>query len=192
LNHPYTGDELDFSEEQLFSFSFHGNRIYRHKVMRINYTTYDVRRAQDSVNPRNHADIMVLAHEDNNVPVADSNSPETYWYARIIGIFHTYVVHTGPESVTSDPQRMDFLWVRWFGQAPNHRSGFRAKRLPRIGFVPSDDDGAFGFLDPQEVIRAVHLMPAFAHGKTTELLGPSVARQPKDGHADWQYYYVNM
>lgn len=192
MNHPYTGDELDFNEEELFSFSFHGNRIYRHKVMRINYTTYDVRRAQDSVNPRNHADIMVLAHEDDDVPVADSNSPEAYWYARIIGIFHTYVVHTGPESVTSDPQRMDFLWVRWFGQDPSHRSGFRAKRLPRVGFIPSDDDGAFGFLDPQEVIRAVHLMPAFAHGKTTELLGPSVARQPKDGPADWQYYYVNM
>jgi hypothetical protein len=160
--------------------------------MRINYTTYDVCRAQDSMNPRNHADIMVLAYKDNDVPMADSNSPEAYWYARIIGIFHTYVVHTGPESVTSDPQCMDFLWVRWFGQDPSHRSGFRAKRLPRVGFISSDDDGAFGFLDPQEVIRAVHLMPAFAHGKTTELLGPSVARQPKDGPADWQYYYVNM
>lgn len=36
------------------------NRIYHHRVCRINYTTYDVRRAQDSINPRTHADISTL------------------------------------------------------------------------------------------------------------------------------------
>lgn len=29
--------------------------------MRVNYTTYDMRRGQDSVNPRTQADIMILA-----------------------------------------------------------------------------------------------------------------------------------
>ena len=29
--------------------------------MRINYTTYDGRRDQDSINPDNHADVMMLA-----------------------------------------------------------------------------------------------------------------------------------
>lgn len=87
---------------------------------------------------------------------------------------------------------MDFLWVRWFGQDSTHKSGFKHKRLPRIGFVPMEDGGAFGFLDPAEVIRAVHLMPAYAHGKTSELMGPSISRQPKDGDEDWQYYYVDM
>lgn len=164
--------------------------------MRINYTTYDVRRAQNSINPRNHADVMVLAHEDEEIRVRDGSDPEAYSYARAIGIFHTYVEHHGSESATSEPQRMEFLWVRWFGRDTTHKSGFKAKRLPRIGFVPSEegdpDDGAFGFLDPQEIIRAAHLVPAFAHGTTSTLLGPSIARQPRDGDEDWQFYYVNM
>lgn len=158
--------------------------------MRVNYTTYDVRRAQDSLNPRTHADFMVLAHEDDEDPSTGSNEPEAYWYGRIIGIFHALVNHR--DSATSQPQRMDFLWVRWFGADGTHRSGVRAKRLPRIGFVDVDDGGAFGFVDPAEVIRAVHLMPAYAHGRTTGLLGRSIARQPRDGDEDWQYYYVGM
>ena len=42
--------------------TFVGNR---HKVIRINHTTYDGRLNQDSLNPRTHADFMVLAHEDD-------------------------------------------------------------------------------------------------------------------------------
>ena len=37
------------------------DRIYRHKVLRVNYTTYNVHRDQDSLNPRTHGDIMVLS-----------------------------------------------------------------------------------------------------------------------------------
>lgn len=150
--------------------------------MRVNYTTYDVRRAQDSINPRNHTDIMILAHE----------AGETYWYARVIGIFHADVRHTGPFSKHARPQRMEFLWVRWIGRDATYRSGFKAKRLPRVGFVPMDHEDPFGFLDPQLVIRAVHLMPAFAHGRTDELLGPSIVRQPRERNEDWQYFYVCM
>ena len=40
--------------------------IYRHKVLRINYTTYDMRRDQDSVNPQTHPDVMLLADESNS------------------------------------------------------------------------------------------------------------------------------
>ncbi|KJA12543.1 hypothetical protein HYPSUDRAFT_118832, partial [Hypholoma sublateritium FD-334 SS-4] len=47
---------------------FINERLYRHKVMRINYTTYDVRLGQDSVNARNHADIMVLSRIDEDHP----------------------------------------------------------------------------------------------------------------------------
>ena len=52
---------------------------------------------------------------------------------------------------------------------------------------------AFGFLDPQEVIRGVHLIPTFYHGQTTTLLPPSItARVPSEKDEDWYYYYVNM
>ena len=51
---------------------------------------------------------------------------------------------------------MDFLWVHWFGTDPNnYRLGWKAKRLHHIGFVPHDTKGAFGFLNPKEVICAI-------------------------------------
>ncbi|KAI0743239.1 hypothetical protein BC629DRAFT_1275165, partial [Irpex lacteus] len=175
-------DELSFSDEERHSLSFVNNRIYRHKVIRVNYTTYDLRRGQDSLNPRTQADIMLLGHED------DPNA-HPFWYARILGIFHVYVIQRGD---MMQRKRIDFLWVRWFGIDPTHKSGFKARRLPRIGFVADDDADAFGFLNPDDVLRAAHLIPAFAHGRTASLLEPSIARRPQDDDEDWQYYYVNI
>jgi hypothetical protein len=86
---------------------------------------------------------------------------------------------------------MDVLWVRWFGHDANYRSGFTARRLPRIGFFDGSEDRAFGFLDPNQVIRAAHLMPAFSQGRTQELLGPSIAHNEKD-EEEWLKYYVGM
>jgi hypothetical protein len=117
--------------------------------LRVNYTTYDLRRDQDSINPRTHADIMVAAHEDESDEV-----PHPYWYARVIGIFH---VNVGQRGSNIRPKRMDFLWVRWFGHDLAHKGGWRARRLHRIGFVESQDPTAFSFLDPASVIWAVHV-----------------------------------
>ena len=41
------------------------NRLWLHKVLRVKYTSYDARRAQDSINPRTHPDIMMIAHPDH-------------------------------------------------------------------------------------------------------------------------------
>lgn len=147
-----------------------GDRLYRHNVVRINYTSYDVRRCQDSLNAHSHADFMVKSHEET-----ERNS-HPYWYGRIITAFHAEVCHTGPDSVSHQPQHMEFLWVRWYGRDMESRAGWKAKRLHRVGFVPSDEPYAFGFLNPKEVIRGVHLIPAFEHGQTSELLPPSVGR----------------
>lgn len=147
-----------------------------------------MRRSQDSINPRTHPDIMTLSHEDQ----LEENSiePHPYWYSRVIGIFHADVRHVGPASKSSDPQHMDFLWVRWFGRDLSYPAGWKARRLHRAGFVSGE--GAFGFLDPGEVIRGVHLIPAFAHGTTVDLLEPSIARQPNEKDEDWMFYYINM
>ncbi|KAF7967234.1 hypothetical protein HWV62_35081 [Athelia sp. TMB] len=192
----YSGDEVEYTDEELHSISFVGNKLYRHKVARVNFTTYDMRRDQDSFNPRAHADFMTLAHEEPAASGSGASHPDkapAYWYGRIIGIFHADVVHKGPLSTNHEPQHIEFMWVRWFGDDRTHRSGVKAKRLPRVGFVP-DEPGhePFGFLDPMEIIRAVHLMPAFAHGATQGLLGHSIARQPKENDEDWQYFYVDI
>lgn len=115
-----------------------------------------------------------------------------YWYGRIIGVFHAEVRHVGPTSVDYTPRRMDFLWVRWYGQDSNFASGIKAKRLPRVGFLDGNDAGAFGFVDPNELIRGAHLIPAFAHGQTNDMLPKSIARQADEKDLDYAKYYVGM
>ncbi|KAF9544901.1 hypothetical protein CPC08DRAFT_620758, partial [Agrocybe pediades] len=43
LGKPFTGDEEEYTEDELDSVEFVDDRIYKHKVLRINYTTYDLR-----------------------------------------------------------------------------------------------------------------------------------------------------
>ena len=130
---------------------------------------------------------MLLSHEESN----DEVDAHPYWYARVIGIFHVNVIHNG----STLPKRMNFLWVRWFGRDTLFNAGWTARKLHRVGFLNANcDSGAFGFLDPSMVIRGVHVVPAFAHGQTADLLHPpqSVARLPLNEESDWQYYYIGM
>jgi len=94
---------------------------------------------------------------------------------------------------------MKFLWVRWFGAEPGYTHGFQRARLPKIGFVPSSDEDAFGFLDPRHIICACHLIPAFSCGRTNELLlvAKTDARRLRFGQTqaesdNWTNFYVNM
>jgi len=80
-----------FTNKDRASIHFNHGRIYKHKTARINFTTYDMRWEQDSINPRTeHQDIMVLAHED-----ASCEEYHPYWYARVVEIFHADVYHIG-------------------------------------------------------------------------------------------------
>ncbi|KZT64013.1 hypothetical protein DAEQUDRAFT_635146, partial [Daedalea quercina L-15889] len=65
-------------------------------------------------------------------------------------------------------------------------------RLPKIGFVPMSDELAFGFLDPSLIIRGCHLMPAFADGRTIELMPVHSIARPPDERDDWASYYVGV
>ncbi|KAF9032603.1 hypothetical protein BJ165DRAFT_1604790 [Panaeolus papilionaceus] len=144
LNQQYDGDDNPFSSAE------------HAQTMRINYTTYDMRREraahqreQDTINPRTNPNIMVL-------------SPD--------GIYHVLVVH---QDLQPQPKLMHFLWIRWYGLEPSrhYKFGWKARRLPRVGFVDDSDDDpmaspTFGFIDPANVIRAVHLIPAFHHEHT--------------------------
>jgi hypothetical protein len=182
--HPtWSADPNEYSVEEQGKICIVNNRLYRHKVMRINYTTYDVRLGQDSINSRNHADIMMLSRHDDN---------HAFEYARVIGIFHVDVIHNVEGGVAQHPVSKELLWVRRFRRDKSYRAGFKQKRLHRLEFLPSDDDSAFGFLDPDEVIRASHLIPAFRYGGTQDLLyGESFGRAPGESD-DYCYFYVNM
>lgn len=123
-----------------------------------------------------HADIMLLSHED-------VGNPHPYWYARIIGIFHVDARYRGPDVQDPAPKCIDFLGVRWFARNQNIKTGWAVRRLPCVGFYPQGESDAFGFVNPRDVIRGVHLIPAFRYGLTGELLPPLIARQEPD--KDW-------
>ena len=74
---------------------------------------------------------------------------------------------------------------------PDHTGGFRAKRLYRVGFVPIGDPDVepFGFIDPADILRASHMIPAFAHGRTSALMDVSIVRPQAD---EWRWHYVNL
>jgi hypothetical protein len=193
LGHEYDSDEHPFMAQEHNALIFMHNRIYKHHILRVNYTMYDLRHAQDLLNPRTHADFMTLLHEDHDD--MDPGKKFPYWFGQILGIFHAVVMYTehGSHCEPPQPQRMEFLFVQWFGRNLKHRGGWRNKQLHCIGFVDGDDNAVFGFLDPQEVIRGVHLIPAFYYGRTHELFPPSrIARPDHDKDEDWQYFYVNQ
>src|ERR1700734_2691970 len=122
LDRDYDGDDHVFTDAERNTVLIVDNRLYSAKVFRVNYTTYDVRRDQDSLNPRTQrCDVMVHSCEEE----ADAHP---YWYARILGVFTVRVLHTGQYARNRSVQHMEFLWVRWFGLVPGHISGFKAAR----------------------------------------------------------------
>jgi hypothetical protein len=109
---------------------------------------YDMHRDQDVFKPHYHTDFMILASEDQ--------TDYSYWYGRIIGIFHANVIYVSVQSTqhSDEPQKMQFLWVWWFGWdlGSHYSNGWRACHLSHIGFVLHDDPGTFGFLNPSLVV----------------------------------------
>ena len=69
----------------------------------------------------------------------------------------------------------------------------KASQLPKVGFVPEEDDQAFGFLDPSLVVWGCHLIPSFCEGQTNELLYVMLMAAWLPGDVlDWSAYYINM
>jgi hypothetical protein len=187
LGNEYDGDEQEYTHAERNVLQIVDNRLYIHKTLRINYTTYDLRRQRDVINPTSRPDVMVLSCEDGE-------DVHPFWYARVVKIFHVFVYHLGSpqvEHTPTEPQRMDVLWVCWFGLDADVRGRWSKKCLHGVSFIPWDEPGAFGFLDPAQVIRGVHLIPNFPQGQTDSRLPPSIVRPGKDHDEDWESFYVN-
>jgi len=168
----YNGDEYNFDDADQNNLHFINNlnQIVELKIFRVNYTSYDTCHEQNVLHPGHGCTVMVLSKED-------SPSAYPFWYALLIKAFHIDVLHIGPHAHCCSPRTMEVLWVRWLGVEPGYQWGFHKARLPKVGFVPENDEGTFGFLDPSLVIRGCHLIPSFFDGRTAELLreGPSLA-----------------
>lgn len=176
----YDGEELEFDEREHFSLNILKNRGYSHSYLRCNYTTYDVRRDTDVINPSIPSRSFAMMRS------AEGDHP--FWYAKILKIFHVQVQY--PPLGILKPRRIDILRVRWLGDDPDGTGGIQQKRLHRVGYIP-EGPGAFGFIDPGSVIRGCFLVPAFKYGLTSKLLPPSAAWDVSE-EGDWENYYVNM
>ncbi|TEB37734.1 hypothetical protein FA13DRAFT_1704897 [Coprinellus micaceus] len=184
----FQGDEHAFTATELNSVIIEDQTIYSHKGARFNYTTYNGRREQDSIGTWKNANVMMLAHEDNP-------SGHGLWYARVVGVLHCRVIHNTPSAALGVRSKdMEFLWVHWLGLQSDHEYGWKAKDLPKVGFIDKrvDNTMAFGFLDLLEVIRAVHLIPSFTEGKGNNGMPRTIARPSVENNLDWNYFYVNI
>ena len=141
---PYDGDEHAFSDEERDTITFISDRIYKHNVLRVNYMTYNLCCGQDSINICTHPYIMTLGHEDEEGEM----TWHPYWYAKVIGIFHVNVRCSGH----METERMEFLWVHWFGRDLDHKGSFETCQLHRIGLTDSEDPTSYGFLNPDDVL----------------------------------------
>ncbi|KAH9923724.1 uncharacterized protein BXZ73DRAFT_103768 [Epithele typhae] len=166
------------------------DQMWLHKTLRVNYTTYDMRREQDSVNPSSHADVMMLAARPDETTDTEGDHP--YLYARVLSVFHVNVTLRSEPLI--EPRPIHVLWVRWFELDTFTPGGFNTLRPHRLRFAPVSD--AFDFISPDRILRSVHLIPAFHHGRSdVALRGPSIARIETDDIAvedDWNYHYVGM
>ena len=148
--------------------------------MRINYDTYDMRREQDSINPDSHPNIMMLAPEDSGHP---------FYYARVLAIFHVHAHIWKPGSVQPPWTRMHLCFVQWYEVV---HDDIRPRRPTPLRWSTLDED-AFGFVDPESVLRASHIISAETYGRSDEALeGYSAARDPEDvDDCDWNRYIAN-
>ena len=158
-------------------------RIYEHKILRLNYTTYDVRRDEDVVHVgTSHHNVMVLN------PERDSADKHPYWYARVLGIFHANVIFLGEGTSDFNPRRLELLWVRWYTIAGRQES-LSSELLECVKFPPMANEDSFGFLDPADVLRCSHIIPRFSRGHVhPDGVGLSFWAQDAK---DWKVYCIN-
>lgn len=167
---------------------FNKHQLYQHRVLRVNHTTYDLRREQDLINAHStHCNIMTLCQSTNRSEEAGSVS---YRYGRVVGTYHVNAIYTGPgRSKYHQPHRVEFLLIRWYDEVGQAGTGWQHWRLNRLRFAPLEDDSAFGIIDPADVLRACHIIPRFNLDKVhVESRGHSPIARDND---DWKEYYVN-
>lgn len=166
---------------------FKSDCMYRHHLARFNYTTYDIRRSQDVINPdTSHCDIMMLSNNNES----DSNSKHPFLYARVLGIYHVNVIYFGEGNQDHTARRIDFLWVRWYEYDGAISTGWQDMKLDLLYFLPVATEGAFGFVNPADVLRGCHIISSFTKGKA-HLDGIGLSKLAHDAQ-DWSHYRVNQ
>jgi len=160
------------------------DQIYHHHLVRFHFTMYDMQRGTDIINlGTSHCNIMLLADNTNT-----TDCLHHFLYAQVLGAYHANVIYTGPGMHNYEAHHFDFLWVQWYKVVDPKSSGWDNLRLDSVRFLPMNREDAFGFVDPNDVLRGCHIMPIFAEGKR-QVNGIGISCCAKDGK-DYERYYV--
>jgi hypothetical protein len=110
---------------------FDQDRLYHHKLIRFHFTTYNVHRGTNIINPgTSRCNVMFLADDTANL------TDHHFLYAHVIGMYHANVIYTRPGMSDFKAHRFDVLWVRWFGPANPASSGWSSSTLDLVCFPP--------------------------------------------------------
>lgn len=193
------GERIQITPEDRQNLYLERDLIHSHPILRVNYTSYDLQRLQDIVRPETHP--FIILHSNDDVP-QDGAAFHPFWYARVLGIYHAMV--RDHRSISKELKRINFLWVRWLVRDPNDAAGWDSATLDHVQYLDSNEPetGPFGFLDPEQVIRGAHLIPAFNEGRTTDFapansvaadraIGRGLKGTERELQGDWCGYYVN-
>ncbi|KAG6916135.1 hypothetical protein DXG01_008326 [Tephrocybe rancida] len=172
--------------------AFHRDRMYTHRIMRVNITRYDVRRGEDIIRTgaTPQSNIMMI-NPNFGLDAGPSASPQDlldcrypFWYAQVIGIYHVNVIYIGEGNHDYQPRRLEYLWVRWYNI--RHIGGWESRTLDQVELLPPDDVESFAFLDPDFVDRDMMLRYHWQAGvghtySRNQFQGPADARQATSG-----------
>ena len=117
-NREYDGKDHEYSAAERNTVRILDNHIYLSKVLRVNFTSYDMHREQYSMNPQTNCNVTVLSPRSGK----DAHS---FWYTQVLGMFHAQVLHMDPAAANKFVQNIEFLWVCWLGLIPGQRFGFK-------------------------------------------------------------------
>ena len=124
---------------------------------------------------------------DQTTPREGPPSPTgRFLYAQVLGAYHANVMYNGPGAPDFKPRRFDFLWVRWYRVI--RPGNFARDEMPLVSFYPIRSEHAFGFVNPDEVLRACHIIPRFAE-QPLHFHDHGMSRCAQD-HDDYPTYYV--
>ena len=93
-----------YTDDERNSVRIINSLIFSVKEFSVNYTTYDIRCDRDTISTTSRPYIMIRSPEiGNNI--------HPYWYAQILGIYHTSASTTHPAVYKHSAHPIQFLWV---------------------------------------------------------------------------------
>jgi hypothetical protein len=96
---------------------FKHDHMYKHNIMCINFTSYNICHDEDIIHSGTHAqsNVMVLSPEASDALLSGPDNHHPFWYAHILGIYHANVIYIGEGNTNYLSCRLEFLWIFWYG-----------------------------------------------------------------------------